>query len=128
MVVARHLRWIVLACLPILMFQSPAGVRAEEESEPQRILSLVEERIDDPIADCVVDYLSIRTSDESEGERSALVAVVLLGVWLGQQLVELVARTLSDHYFSVRVTSLATRLTPNSRRRNLSTSAVCHKR
>jgi Tfp pilus assembly PilM family ATPase len=48
---------------------------AEGESEPQRILSLVEERIDEPIAECVVDYHSIRASDEDGGDRSALVAV-----------------------------------------------------
>jgi len=48
---------------------------AEGESEAQRILRLVEERIDEPVDECVVDYLSIRTSDERAGERSALVAV-----------------------------------------------------
>ena len=31
---------------------------------------------------------------------------LLLGAWLGHQLLDLVARTLSDHYFSVRATSV----------------------
>jgi Tfp pilus assembly PilM family ATPase len=46
-----------------------------ERSEPQQILSLVEERIDDAIDQCVVDYVPIRTSGEKRGARSALLAV-----------------------------------------------------
>ncbi len=43
--------------------------------EPQRILGLVQERIDEPIAECVVDYQPIRADAERGGPRSALVAV-----------------------------------------------------
>ncbi len=42
--------------------------------EPEQILGLVQERIDGPIEDCVVDYLPLRTA-QKHGARSALAAV-----------------------------------------------------
>jgi type IV pilus assembly protein PilM len=56
--------------LMVVSYEGDSG-----RSEPQRILSLVEERIDTAIADCVVDYRPIRMSDEERGAQSALVAV-----------------------------------------------------
>ncbi len=46
-----------------------------EANEPQRILRLVEERVEEPLENLVVDYLPIRLVGEDAAERSALVAV-----------------------------------------------------
>jgi len=43
--------------------------------EETRILELVGERIQEPVSDCVVDFLPIRTTAQESAERSALVAV-----------------------------------------------------
>lgn len=45
-----------------------------QRSDPELILGLVQERIDGPIEDCVVDYLPLRTA-EKHGARAALAAV-----------------------------------------------------
>ena len=46
-----------------------------QTSEPERILQLVGERIDEALEGCVVDYLPIRTSGEKHGAKSALAVV-----------------------------------------------------
>jgi type IV pilus assembly protein PilM len=48
---------------------------AETADEGQHVLGLVQERIDEPIDQCVVDYRPIRMDSERGGPRSALVAV-----------------------------------------------------
>lgn len=47
----------------------------EGQSEPETILGLVRERIEGPVEEFVIDYVPIRTSEDSQGARSALVAV-----------------------------------------------------
>ena len=46
-----------------------------EQSEPDEILSLIEERTDETLEGCVIDYLPLRENPDQKGETSALVAV-----------------------------------------------------
>lgn len=45
------------------------------DTDDQAIVSLVSERVREPVAELVIDYSTMRTSGEKHGEKSALVAV-----------------------------------------------------